>query len=90
MPQSPPQTLLQRPFCHCEATIGADMVVTAMAGADTIGAGVIGAGTIGAATVGADVVVAGVIVAGVVGADEFGADMFGKSGGSACAVRCWR
>lgn len=76
VPQSPPQTLLQRPFCHLPAMVDADTICVA-----TIGAGVFGADTTGADTTGA-----GLVGEDTTGAEGFGADMIGRSDGSVCMV----
>jgi uncharacterized protein YjbI with pentapeptide repeats len=86
VPQSPPQTLLQRSFCHCEAMIGVDMVVIAVAGAATVGADTTGAATIDADVFGADVFGGDTTGADMTGADVFGAAISDSSRGSACAV----
>lgn len=74
--KSPPQTLLQRPFCH----------LPAMLGADTICVGTSGAGVFGADTTGADTTGAGLVGPDTTGAEGFGADMIVRSDGSVCVV----
>ena len=76
VPQSPPQTLLQRPFSHLPGTVSADTTGADTIGADMIGADAVGADGVGAATIGAA----------TTGEATLGADMFSSSGESACAV----